>query len=334
MGKQRLRSPRALGSCRRGRCVPRLVAACVALLLAWSADAGASPRAEILPPDTGEDAEPKPAEFPGRVALHEGLLAVFVRDVPLAKVLEEIGRRSAVRIFSGLSLDERVSADFEGVPLEDGLQRLLRGQNVVLVYRQPESSGRAGAREAPPSLATVIVWPRDGRPGLGADNVWRGGPAETAEAGGRPAGNGAAADLGQLGTDAIHEPEPEGRQQALVALGKSGQADAVSPLLAALQDREPTVRNAAVEAVRQLLKTSSPDLFPTGAVVQLAARDGNAEVRIAALEILQQIVREWEDGGAMAELDRASRAVDHRVKAAASRLLADLRPTPGESGGR
>ena len=178
-------------------------------------------------------------------------------------------------------------------------------------------------------LSAAIVWGKDARPPSLPGELGRASPSNDEMATDRAEHRGGGAlTLPQIAHDALYAADSAARHQALVALGSSGQADAAPPLLAALGDESLAIRNEAVEALRHLVATSGPELFPSDAVIQLVAGEGNTGMRIAALEVLQRLVREWDHAGALAELKRASRDVDPEVKAVANQLLVDLNLQP------
>lgn len=73
---------------------------------------------------------------PARVITYDAdTLTVHVTKVPLAEVVDEIGRQAAATIRGGVKDASReVTVEFDRVPLADGLHRLLGDQNFALVY--------------------------------------------------------------------------------------------------------------------------------------------------------------------------------------------------------
>lgn len=86
-------------------------------------------------------------------------LAVKLREAPIKTVLEEIGRRAGIKIALPGSLTENISIEFDYLPLEQGLRRLLKGRNSAFTYL-------AGDAQQPAKLAMVLVLPKAGEGGI------------------------------------------------------------------------------------------------------------------------------------------------------------------------
>jgi hypothetical protein len=261
------------------------------LLFAEAAETRDAPRlAEVVPPVS------KMARL---ILIHEGRLTVAAHNEPLKVVLHEIEQKSGLRIFVARSLDERLSASFEGLPLEEGLQRLLEGQNVIFIYGPSEGG--------PPSrivLTEVVVLSK------GAGDQRAGDQHE---------------GFRRLAKEAWEAADPALRKRAVEALGESGELEAIGPLTeAALDDGELEVRMTALEALQRLLRSAGPEVLPLDALVEAALRrDDDAQVRMMALEILQEIAWDWEPR-AIEALSQALRDPDPDVAAVANRLLEEL----------
>ena len=69
------------------------------------------------------------------VAVADGKLSVMLVDAPLRDVMARIARQSGVTIrVAGADHPVKLTDSFVGLPLEDGLRRLLRGGSHVFVY--------------------------------------------------------------------------------------------------------------------------------------------------------------------------------------------------------
>jgi hypothetical protein len=102
-----------------------------------------------------------------------GRLTVKLREAPIKTVLEEIGRRAGIEIAFPGSLTENISMEFDNLPLEEGLRRLLKGKNSAFTYL-------AGDAQQPAKLALVLVLPK---PGEGGIAVPRGMPEKKSDDG-------------------------------------------------------------------------------------------------------------------------------------------------------
>lgn len=70
---------------------------------------------------------------PSKIEVDEGLLSVEVSDAPVTEVLEAIGEQAEFELKVRGELGETARQAFEGVPLEDGIRRLVGGNPVNLV---------------------------------------------------------------------------------------------------------------------------------------------------------------------------------------------------------
>src|SRR5262249_7701468 len=108
-----------------------------------------------------------------------GRLTVHVDAVPLAEVVREIGTQSGAEIVGTVCKPREVTQAFDGVPVVDGLVRLLGEQNFTLRYgpegelRQIDLRGESRAATAAPALGDAASEPDTRRrassgPGPGA----------------------------------------------------------------------------------------------------------------------------------------------------------------------
>lgn len=79
---------------------------------------------------------------PPGIRLHEGKLSVHVTGMPLREVLTAVSRLSHTELvwLSSDGQEEVVSVEFAGLPLLEGLKRILRRKNFLLFY-VPQPSG-------------------------------------------------------------------------------------------------------------------------------------------------------------------------------------------------
>jgi hypothetical protein len=69
-----------------------------------------------------------------------GRLTVVLREAPIKNVLEEIGRRTGIEIVFLDSIRQNISMEFEDLPLEEGVQRLLKDYGLGLVTAGEDSN--------------------------------------------------------------------------------------------------------------------------------------------------------------------------------------------------
>jgi type II secretory pathway component GspD/PulD (secretin) len=91
------------------------------------------------------------------IKLQEGLLSVNVRNASWQAVLQEIERYTGIEIRIRGQLSGTLTHEFEGLPLEQGLHRLLRHADHVFFYT---TSTRQGT--ATDILTAIWLFPREG----------------------------------------------------------------------------------------------------------------------------------------------------------------------------
>jgi hypothetical protein len=68
------------------------------------------------------------------VAYDQGLLSVSLENAQLGEVLQVVGEKTGILIQSPEDLNKSITIDFDRIPLEQGLYRILRGINHVLIF--------------------------------------------------------------------------------------------------------------------------------------------------------------------------------------------------------
>src|SRR5262249_14276064 len=79
-----------------------------------------------------------PQTQPLRVEYRKDALSVHAGGVPLSTVLAEVSRVTGCRIVGLVEEARDVTADFDGVPVEDALRRLLGSQPFATRYHQDD----------------------------------------------------------------------------------------------------------------------------------------------------------------------------------------------------
>jgi HEAT repeat protein len=257
------------------------------------------------------------------VDVRGGLLTVKARGAPLAEVLEAVAARANVRAVSHGEVRELVTIEFERLPLEEGLKRLLRRQNHLLIYgREGLDAPTLGVwlypSAAGPSLvgedATVEQWVRRARSGsdqtersraihglasLGGesaaaalDGLLRQEPdaalrVEAARALARIGGPRAASAL----EPGLGDPESRVRQEVIRALRRSNDEAAAAPLTRTLlTDQDPGVRREAALALSRLGESAAWDGLQSG------RRDLDASVRATVEHALRRWAQQFGTG--------------------------------------
>jgi hypothetical protein len=253
---------------------------------------------------------PEPISFPPqkggvpRIRFAHGLISVDVENVPLRSLLGEVSRVSGVSIayIGSERVDPKVSARFQDLPLEEGIKRLLRDSDYLLIYEP-----------SPPRLVKAIVRLKDNSKSVT--------PSATQEKASEKAA------LGPDGTAQLVDPsamgeKAESRFIELRALGQEERSverpEALEILTeAAFDTGEANLRIAAMEVLsqRQLQDPKAADVL-----IQAATHE-EARVRMTAIEALGSIKEGW----AIGLLEQAANAdPEEAIRERARELLEGL----------
>jgi hypothetical protein len=231
----------------------------------------------------GQDSEQKSI-----IAVRDGRLSVEIQNQPLSGVLDKISRaaRVAISVADGLG-SQRVSGQFEDVPLAEGLRLLLQEHDAFFFF--------GGNQNGPSSLRAAWVYPKGRGRSLmpvppqdwastkelearlaDPDPEWRALSAEALLKRKRDQAR------GELLLQALKDEDDRVRTRSLDAALRSGVKPPADVLVnLALGDPAPHVRFLALEAL-----ASDPGLGPI--VEQAALNDPNPHVRKKAKEILRE----------------------------------------------
>ena len=305
---------------------------------------------------TAHAARPQPVGSWNAVRVEDGRLDGHLDGAPLDRVLAAIAAQSGIAVHLHGTSDESVTVQLSGVPLEEGLRRLLRNTDFLFIYgRRPDDRGAEG-----PRVLQVHVYPLDGtagRPAIVSDaddgtaagedavspdaEVTRRRAARTLarsgdstpealadaivreeDASGRES---LARALGRTdGPEAVpalalvvaDDPDEGVRESAALALGKTWSEEAVEPLIGALGDPHSTVRGAAADALANTWSDRAADPLRLA-----AAEDPSAQVRERALRALARLGADE----AMAALRRAMQDPSPRIRRMATEMLSMIR---------
>ncbi len=201
-----------------------------------------------------EDSALLPGTF--RVDVEAGHLTLEAQDAPLSDVLRSIGERAGFETILVGDIADSVSTSFSGVPVGDGVERLVRGIDRVVLY--------APRREGSTEIAVSQLWlfGADGAPGTAMAGVTGPAAVEGLQQTGK---NTRAGDVLRLAnSDAkeeaidklarvIREDEnPFVRSRAATGLGALRDERAVPALEYALQDEHASVRMQAIDALGRI----------------------------------------------------------------------------------
>jgi hypothetical protein len=220
------------------------------------------------------------------ITVQKGRLTGSIQNYPMRSVLEELGSRTEVTLISAADMDigeDRVSAELEDVPLDEGLRRLLKDYDAFFYY------GVVG--NAPSSLRAVWIYPK------GAASALRPVPPE------------AWASTKELEAS-LADWNPEIRERAYEALMSRSDSRSWELVLQALRGASETNQE-----VRQRILSSAINnrmQLPPDLLTDLARWDGSEGIRLMALDTLaaDPAVKEL----AEAALTDPSQAVRERAK--------------------
>ena len=176
---------------------------------------------------------------PPFIRVEEGVVTVNIAGASLEEVLNEIRAQSRIRLVLHGSRPDTISAEFQAVPLDEALRRLIKA-NFLLLYS--------------PDGQLVEVW------------VLR-EPGERILAG-------ESESLDSL-IGELQRGEPAQRWRAALALGEFKNEQALAPVIGALEgDEAPEVRQAAISALAAAVSGDSDDFVRLSAVRALAKLGG------------------------------------------------------------
>lgn len=254
-----------------------LFATAVLVAVCWSFSAMAA----------SEGQAPKPAFT---MIVENGLIDAQIVNQPLPKVLEELSRKLALKVYYREAVaDRRVSATLKNATMAKALNEILEGISFALVKGKPgaEQKGSAtdrayelwvlagsgtfrsvelDAREAPPGAATqeqqVAGWSVDELVEFGAALK--------------------ESSLEEKLSAARNDADPDVRAMAIAQLGMSEETgpEVTAALVAALEDNVSAVRQVAL---RNLEKVGDVPFKP---VAHVALRDASPRLRRQAMDML------------------------------------------------
>lgn len=210
--------------------------------------------------------------LPDTVRCADGRLSVRVRDIGLVELMDEVAGQCGLTVVWVVALEQRLSVEFHGLTLAQGLGRILRSRSHVLLS-MPAPPGKRQAPAAP--AETLWILPQGNekystRPSMPATQSTN-----------RFLADASALDVSRLAS-ALSNGSLDDRAQAAVALGKRGHARAVAPLSQALSDRNAEVREAAIDSLAEI---GGADATRALAV---ALRDRDPHIREQAVDALGQ----------------------------------------------
>lgn len=236
------------------------------------------------------------------LAVKDNTLSAKIENTPLGEVLKELARLAQLEVYVGGSVaEEKISAQFDNLPIEDGIKRLLGDKNYSLTYARTAGSTRvAEIRVVSDGSAPVTKINEEAASAPPAGETQPQSPDE------KP--------LEKLTQEALQAPDPAARTAALKALGERGEEEKiVSSVNSALRDQDAGVRDTALGLVRSGMPV------PLEALHEMARQDPSRQIRAQVWDEL--LDRSETNSAAIETLNRALQDQDPGIKAwAATRL--------------
>ena len=207
----------------------------------------------ILAPWLGHGVYQSAAESQLHITVHEGKLSAHLQDADVGDVLAAIGHQARLTILGHARPATRVSAQFTGISLDEGLRRLLRLASLssTMVYARDPTEGAI-------VLTTIYVFEEGAEPPptpqLAAEP-----PAEDRR---EKAGHSFAEALAQLSTalpPSSQLGEQDGTERFRALLERAPQREA-SPRAGEDNELARRVREALEQSLQPRDDTSPPDL--------------------------------------------------------------------------
>ncbi len=263
------------------------------------------------------------------VRAEEGEVSVAVEGVSLAEILTEISAQTGIVLVLHGSPQEKISAQFQSIPLDEALHRLIKS-NFVLLYssgtEKPEveiwvvSSGSSAPQTPLPSFPPAIEElvpriPSEARVSLERllQNLPRGNAQQRRETVWMLGDFKDKSAVAALKRALARDEDPDVRRRAAWVLEQLGDPQAIDALgVAVSRDSDESVRQTAVEALAKL--GGQEAIEPLRSVLR---EDPDPFVRYEALTNLAEIAGD----GVKDILRHASEDADELVRDKARELL-------------
>lgn len=223
-----------------------------------------------------------------RIAFKDGQLSVDFKNLPLENIGDELSHKGGIAlVFMDNAASQKVSATFQKLPIDEGLRRILRDQDVFYFYTSDGSKTS--------TLRAVWIYPKGKARGVAPvpPDQWGSNKDLAAQlVSSNPATRGQAAETliqrkGDAATDvllrALDDKDAQVRERALYASMQSGVEVPASVLNKLTQDNSADVRFLALHA---LSDSNSPD---ARSVAEQLSSDSSEAVRSEARDIISRL---------------------------------------------
>ncbi len=185
------------------------------------------------------------------LSLHGDRLTATLRQASVGDILAELARQTGIHVHvEGAAATETVAAEFANLPLEEGIKRILQGENYALTYSDETHDKLGGAKIVAVRVLAARTEPMPNGP---SSEVATGpDPRLGTSEGVQGSAIGDRSALASL-LSATHDADPRSRRTAVKALGELGDESAVDALgLLLLSDSDKKVRRAATDALAEI----------------------------------------------------------------------------------
>jgi hypothetical protein len=218
---------------------------------------------------------------PASVQFADGRVTVEASEGALSDLLHELAQRAGLHLVLTQAPTGAISATFSGVPIEEGVRRLLRGRSFVLVYaadRRLSDIRLLGGEAAEGGYGIAR--------GQSVEEANLGAAAQGASTPAPPAGIPARSPtpVAELAQIVVEDENAAVRARATAALAVAGGPAGIQALRKALEDNEAMVR---VHAVHALSRAERAAAIPT--LWKVLANDRDPQVRLAVARALGSI---------------------------------------------
>ena len=227
-----------------------------------------------------------------QVHVADGRLTVTAQDASVKALVEAIAQETGLTLEAHESLDGQITVRFQGLPIAEGLARILGDRSYMLAFAVESFPDGGGTARVPVRLRFVDRPATDEPPAaLGAVAMAeRATLFETLETYSDPwdkqdtldalVETGDPAVAQRLGRAALADPDVDVRSAAVEALAMLGGPAAIEMLEVALHDREIVIREEAVGALEEI----GGDAAVRGLTVAL--HDADTDLRLLAIDAI------------------------------------------------
>lgn len=232
----------------------------MSILLLWNGDLEAKDCSKISLVYSGDD----------------GTLSVNIKETPVGYVLEELSQQADIRVIvEDSAANAEIWAEFQDVPLEEGIRRLLKGQSYILT--EVEKPRETESDTAPRTFEIRVLERRITQESLDEKTITS--PKEVISVDQEQ-------DLEALAQTVRDAADPKARAAALSDIADRDVERGITAATAAIHDADSEVRAVALAILEELEPGDADWEGALERVAEMALTDSDPELRMDALEML------------------------------------------------